>query len=264
MNDEHDATPGRTPDPTPDPDQDAEIRALLAELGSGPDGEAMPPEVAARLEDTLALLVAERGREGMTAAAADSSAESTEESNGTGNVVPMRRRWVPRLAAAAAAVIVLGAGGVAAANLGLLGGSSTPMSDQGASSGAGASKAESAPDTAAPSPGDRALEPSATGADTSLPKLSATAFAADVERLLKGRSSLTAPQDETTKQHRADARLLDSCPGPKPTAGAVPSPVRYDGDLAVLVVHPERDGHRLVEAWDCAGSHRLAHAALTP
>ena len=68
MNDEHDAdAPGPTPGPTPGPEQDAEIRALLAELGSGPDGEEMPPEVAARLEDTLALLVAERGREEMAA-----------------------------------------------------------------------------------------------------------------------------------------------------------------------------------------------------
>lgn len=40
------------------PEADAHIRALLAELGSGPDGETMPPEVAARLDDTLARLVA--------------------------------------------------------------------------------------------------------------------------------------------------------------------------------------------------------------
>ena len=44
------------------PEQDARIRALLAELGSGPDGEPIPPEVEARLDDTLAMLVAERGR----------------------------------------------------------------------------------------------------------------------------------------------------------------------------------------------------------
>ncbi len=39
---------------------DARIRALLAELGSSPDRETVPPEVAARLEDTLGRLVAER------------------------------------------------------------------------------------------------------------------------------------------------------------------------------------------------------------
>ena len=255
MNDEHDADTTR--DPEPDPEQDAEIRALLAELGSGPDGEEMPPEVAARLEDTLALLVAEREREEM-AAAADSSEEVT------GNVVPMRRRWLPRLAGAAAAVIVLGAGGVAAANLGLLGGQSTTESDQGASSGAADSKAESAPDSSAPSAGDDASQELADGTATALPTLSPTTFAADAERLLQGRSSLTAPEDMGAKQRKADARLLDACPGPRTTDGAVTRLVRYDGDLAVLVVHPDREGHRLVEAWSCAGNRRLAQATLTP
>ncbi len=254
MSDEHDAD--ATSGPTPDPEQDAEIRALLAELGSGPDGEEMPPEVAARLEDTLALLVAERGRE-ETEAAADSSEEPT-------NVVPMRRRWAPRLAGAAAAVIVLGAGGVAAANLGLLGGQGTSMSDQGASSGGGDSKAESAPDSSASSPGDDNANELADGAVVSLPELSATNFAADAERLLNGRSALTAPEDTGAKQRKADARLLDSCPGPRTTAGAVTSPVRYDGDLAVLVVRPDREGSRFVEAWNCAGDQRLAKATLTP
>ena len=59
MNDEHDDEPMNEPMNEPSAD-DAHIRALLAELGSGPDGRPMPPEVAARLDDTLARLVAER------------------------------------------------------------------------------------------------------------------------------------------------------------------------------------------------------------
>src|SRR5690349_21400812 len=87
-----------------DPDQER-IRALLADLGAprDPDAAAMPPEVAARLDETLAGLVAER--------------TSTEEP-ATTVVVPLRRRWAQRGAAVAAAVIVLGVGGVAVANLG--------------------------------------------------------------------------------------------------------------------------------------------------
>jgi hypothetical protein len=258
MSDGHDDA---APDPAPEPEQDAQIRALLAELGSGPDGEPMPPEVAARLEDTLALLVAERGREGMTTGSSEESA---------GNVVPMRRRWLPRLAGAAAAVIVLGAGGVAAANLGLLGGTNQARSDQGASSGAGDSKAESAPGSSAPAAGDDSSQALADGAAVSLPQLSATNFATDTKRLLLGRSSSpaagpqdTAPSDTQANERKGEARLLDSCPGPKTTGGAVSRPVRYDGDLAVLVVHPERDGQRLVEAWDCAGTQRLARTTLT-
>src|SRR6188472_3476209 len=146
MNEEHDT------DATPDPGQDAQIRALLAELGSGPDGEEMPPEVAARLEDTLALLVAERGREETAADSTGASEESTD------NVVPMRRRWGPRLAGAAAAVIVLGAGGVAVANLDLLGGAGSSTSHNTAADGAGESKAETAPESSAPSASDDARE----------------------------------------------------------------------------------------------------------
>jgi len=257
MNEEHDA------DATPGPGQDAQIRALLAELGSGPDGEEMPPEVAARLEDTLALLVAERGREDMAAESTGVPAGSTD------NVIPMRRRWVPRLAGAAAAVIVLGAGGVAVAHLDLLGGSGSSMSHNTAADGAGDSKAETAPESSAPSAGDDAREGLAGGAPASLPRLSAATFAADVEQLLERRGSLGAPQDASssgtvTEQRKTDAGVHDSCPGPRTTDGAVPSPVRYGGDLAVLVVHPERDGHRLVEAWDCAGNRRLDQARLTP
>jgi len=88
-------------------------------------------------------------------------------------------------------------------------------------------------------------------------------------QLLERRGSLGAPPDASssgtvTEQRKTDAGVHDSCPGPRTTDGAVPSPVRYGGDLAVLVVHPERDGHRLVEAWDCAGNRRLDQARLTP
>src|SRR5215213_3032580 len=91
MNDERDLDPGQE-----------RIRALLADLGSpqAPDAASMPPEVAARLDETLAGLVAERSTEAVPA-----------------NVLPLRRRWVQRGAAAAAAVIVLGVGGVAVADL---------------------------------------------------------------------------------------------------------------------------------------------------
>ncbi len=47
-------------DPALDPGEDERIRALLAGLGTAPDASTMPPEVAARLDETLAGLVAER------------------------------------------------------------------------------------------------------------------------------------------------------------------------------------------------------------
>ena len=54
------------------------------------------------------------------------------------NVVPLRRRWLPRAAVAAAAVIVLGAGGVFVANLGQM----SQTGQNSASDSAGESKAE--------------------------------------------------------------------------------------------------------------------------
>lgn len=95
-------------DPSLDPGQEQRLRALLADLGSGAARETdrLPPEVAIRLEDTLAGLVAER-----------EAGKISGEHTATGEVVPLRPRWMPRIAAAAAAVIVLGLGALTASNL---------------------------------------------------------------------------------------------------------------------------------------------------
>jgi hypothetical protein len=257
-------------DPTddgPGAGQDAHIRALLAELGSGPDGETMPPEVTARLDDTLARLLAERG---IAAGDDESGAEDVD------NVVPLRRRWLPRATAAAAAVIVLGAGGVAAANLGVFS-SGDANSAGGHASDSQAS--ESAPATDAPSE----EAPGGATASGRLPELGARTFAADVTALVQRRASLVTPDevpgraagsaeksphrlgnDDKAQQAPSDAVGSAACPGPKITDGAVPNPVRYDGQRAVLVVHPERNGRQLVQAWDCSGKRLLAGTSITP
>ncbi len=122
-------------DPSLDPGQEQRVRALLAGLGSGTgDGaDQLPAEVAARLEDTLAGLVAER-----------EAGKISEEHTATGNVVPLRPRWMPRLAAAAAAVIVLGLGALTATNLG------RHHDATSADAGAGAAKAEQVPSASSP------------------------------------------------------------------------------------------------------------------
>ncbi|MET0840484.1 MAG: hypothetical protein ABWY19_17010, partial [Marmoricola sp.] len=45
-------------DPEIDPDQEAHVRALLGEVGA--EHEPIPADVSARLDDTLAMLRAER------------------------------------------------------------------------------------------------------------------------------------------------------------------------------------------------------------
>jgi hypothetical protein len=256
-----------------EPEADAHIRALLAELGSGPDGRSMPPEVAARLDDTLARLVAERG-------AGDENEPEPETEPGVDdlpdNVVPLRRRWLPALTAAAAAVVVLGVGGVAANNLGVFGNESTTAADGGASSStAGGGDAA----TAGPQEGDSGEGGVVTAAG--LPRLRSGSFDADVQGLLARRSpALATPEQPAAPDASASAGRSNQdkngdengdapkdlaqglrsrgCPGPRITDGAVPSPVRYDGRLAVLVIHPAQGGRQLVEAWDCGGVRRLA------
>jgi hypothetical protein len=258
MNDEHDddrddATSDPELEPALEPAQDARIRALLAELGSGPDGEPLPLEVAARLDDTLALLVAERGR--------------TQDESASDNVVPLRRRWLPRAAVAAAAVIVLGAGGVVVGNLGNM----SPTGEKSSSDSAGQSTAE-APNSSGDSSGESGSD-SGTGA-AALPELSATTFASDVTTLLEGRTLLRTPEgkaagDQSTQQNRESAEpdppeafASRACPGPKVTDGAVANPVRYDGRPAVLLIHPEQSGRQVVDAWNCAGDRRLASTTV--
>jgi hypothetical protein len=263
MNDEPESDPGIEPGDQPVDADDARIRALLAELGSGPEGDAMPAAVAARLDDTLARLVAERENQGGTA--------QEEPDERADNVVPLQRRWGTRLGAAAAAVIVLGAGGVAAANLGVLG-SGSQGADSTASSDSGAGE------SATSGSSGRSLTQQDDGA-AAVPQVASGSFAADVKALLQDRRELAGPLPApaagsvTTGPGKAAARdrlgsataspgPASACAGPRITDGATATPVQLDQSPAVLVVHPVLAGHRLVEAWNCAGTRRLASATL--
>ena len=282
MNDEHDGDPDDVVRSDPDvdadvdPEQDARIRALLAELGSSPDGEPIPPEVGARLDDTLALLVAERGRAagGPGRVEADVVEDESLTDPKTGTVVPLRRRWLPRAGAAAAAVIVLGVGSLAVANFGNQAQSGQSSSD---SAGVSAPEAESGAESKS---GSGAGSDSRTGA-TQLPDLSAASFESDVSILLQGRASMLASEGEDAGKGGAAGEPSPSkrenalpgapgvlpsraCPGPEVTDGAAARQVRYDGRRAVLLVHPERGGRLLVDAWSCDGDRRLASTKIKP
>lgn len=223
------------------------VRALLGELGPGPGGAPMPPAVASRLEDTIARLAGERTR----AAPVGNPSPGRTPANATGgDLVPLRRRRVTRLAAAAAAVIVLGGGGVAAVSLGVFGEGSTASEQNSASAGSSADASSGAERT---------------------PELSSESFAAEVTMLLRSAGLSSPAQRRAPQAPRAPGALgtpanpgSQACPGPRVTDGAVPNPVRLDGRPAVLLVHPARSGHQLVEAWSCSGDRRLAGATLTP
>ena len=84
---------------------------------------------------------------------------------------------------------------------------------------------------------------------------------ADVTRLLGTSTARNALPDEGTEKASGQAARPAGCPGPG-RPGATTLPIRYDGVLSALVVHPEKSGRRLVEVWDCGGQARLATAQV--
>ena len=245
-----------------DPEQER-IRALLADLGSAqaPDAATMPPEVSARLDETLAGLVAER---------------STTGESEPSNVVPLRRRWARRGALAAAAVIVVGVGGVAVGNLG--GFVSPTASDESAAGGASDSKAESQDSGPASAPEDSGQAPNGLVA-RDVPQLTAATFGAQVTSLVESGKVLAPWKDLTARQRQSlsqsnkdsqanqeDGAVSDTakggCPGPTIKDGSRHTTVLYDGSPAALVVHPARGGESLVEAWTCTGAQLLDSARV--
>jgi hypothetical protein len=234
-------------DPELDPEQERQLRALLADLGTSSEASTMPPEVADRLEATLAELVAERPGNQPRA-----------------TVVPLRRRWVPRATAAAAAVIVIGAGGVAAANL--LDGNSASKDNATAGSSSsdagGATSQESLGDTATDAPKTPpAARPS--GLPLRLPRVTAASFDTDVERLLRRRDAASGDTSARQKDRTSLQQYAGSCPGPAERGRSSTTPVLYDDTRAALLIHPAQGGDQLVEAWTCGGD-RLLDSAVVP
>lgn len=231
-----------------EPEQER-IRALLAELGTGGRGEPVPPDVAARLDDTLAGLVAERrageATGGATTEATGGASDGASDGATSGaSVVPLRRRLLPRLAVAAAVLAVLGAGAVTALDHGL-GGGGAGSSTSADSAGSGTGKSAAVPQEA-----------------TAVPALHSASFARDVTLLLRGRPDLRGPASRIqAPSDSAGAAGAAGCPIPVVASGSTALPVLYDGRPAILVVGPARTGQRLVEVRACDG-HRLDRAQV--
>jgi hypothetical protein len=223
------------------PAEEAEIRALLADLGAreGP----MPPEVAARLDDTLAGLVAER-------------APASGRRHARRRVVPVAprppsggdRRWAPRLLAAATVVAVLGGLGIALERTAQLDGTSS-------SSSAGGSALARHPGASANA---------ATGSAAALPHLTTQHFRRDA------RAALGAPGSSARGAAQSGSGLAPG-PSPQPVAPVCRPPVHphasrlvaaiVDGRMATLVVRSLGHGRLHVTAYSCAGA-RLTSATV--
>lgn len=233
------------------PEQEDDVARLLADT-AGP--VRMPADVAARLDDVLAGLVAERSDSTGPATAPDSVEDADELARERA-----RRRW-PRVLLAAAAVVVGGYTVGTVASDGLLSGSA-----ESASGGADADSSTAQEDSlqadeyqeenpgGGPVAGDVESAPEAS--DTGAMKLLRTVrlrpdtLERDVRRALRLLDA--APAASLSRQ---GTELADStCPGPPLGKRERSLPVRYDGGPAVLVAGPERGGVVGATVHSCEG-----------
>lgn len=228
-----------------------QVSRLLAAAG-GPPPE-LPHDVAARLDDVLAGLVADRETEPLPA----------DEVAGVTELAPRRRRW-PQLLVAAAAVSVLGIG---------LGNIVQPAQEEAMpvdSAGSAAEKPrtadrENAGEGSAPldsgplrSESERSAPrgqdaPGVTGSLselTSRTRLQSESLTVDVQRIED--FGLAVPVADTQRQ------WADACVRPETQAGAEWLPVRLDGEPAVLVLGAPTDGRRTAEVFTCDEGDRPA------
>lgn len=230
-----------------DPDEGAydELRALLREARVS---EPIPDAVSDRLEETLASLHAEQ------------------------HVVPLRRRWAPRLTTVAAAVVVLVVGGLGITEIVTSAGEDDDGVATSADAGAGVSGDTSSPETAEPAAPHAVDGSVAEVAD----ELSSATFARDVARLMRtlDRSSAgdtadledatsAAPPVTTAPYARRPAASESEAACTEPgVGGAVTLTARLDGAPVTLVFRPPTASGQLVEAWACDGTTALVSATV--
>jgi hypothetical protein len=248
------------------PEQEEQVRRVLA---SAPAEGPMPPEVAARLDATLAELVAHR-----SPTEQDPQAVGPVPGPG-GEVVSLeerrRRRW-PKVLVAAASVSVL-AYGVGVVTGGLGGGSaemSTAGDSSGADSDAGAAGGRArSEEEAAPLPAEPDGEPTDSAVarrqllSTDVVSLRTATLRRDVARVVGTGAVFStddAPKDGRTPADELTGlldRVAARCEVPALAPGDRLSPARLDGRAATLVVRPPTDGTRVAEVYSCDDGTRL-------
>ena len=261
MNDEHDADPDDVTS-DPEPRNRTRIRALLAELGSGSRrrADARPRWRPGSTRRSPARCRA-RSRRGAERGPVDGR-----------QVVPLRRRWAPRAAAAAAAVIVLGRRRRRRGQPRRLQRSSERHLRQrrriGARGGA-AQDGVAGLGAASTAPPSIPRQPRIARATSPLLRRSGVASTADVRAAAAAgapaqRRAVRQPAQERDAGRAPVSAAIPSLPRTESPTAPPPRTVLYDGRRAVLVVHPERGGERLVEAWTCDGDRGSTAPASTP
>jgi hypothetical protein len=219
----------------------------------------VPPGVAARLEATLAGLVADRADAGQDPEPA--TVVSLEERR--------RRRW-PRLLVAAAGVSVLAYGvGIAVEGLQVSGGSADsasagkPAMERAGTDDAGGG-AEAGPEdapTGLVTDGDGVqVQGSRAYADKLIVpgtvRLHRDTLDEDVRRLVRD-AVATDARTPSPGRTRTLAGFLDSCERPEVGRGDRLAAVRLDGRPGTLVLRKATDGTRVAEVYSCGDGAEL-------
>ena len=234
------------------PEQEERVRRALAAEPTEP----IPDEVAARLEDVLTELQAERATNATgSAGAAEATGHKGAGHEGAGHedaaATRAARRWWPRALVAAAVVAVLAvAGGPLLHGLTSPGGSSASSEAGGASGAAGSKAAPSAQPQA--SSAARATQVPRTAAG------SVVVLAGATPELRSGRLRAGVRQVADRLQSPSNARTdgaapfrAPSCALPSSGPGQVAVAVRLDGRPATLVLGSESGGGRAAQVFDC-------------
>ncbi len=235
------------------PEQEEAVRRALA---AEPPAEPMPPEVSARLDATLADLVARR-----------SSEPSGEPDETVADLTAARSRRWPNLLVAAAGVAVLGIGvGAVLQNSGGSDSSTAGVAVDSAAEDGGESATEADPRSETLDEGPLAGSegpPAEAGPLLALRLSPATlrsdSLDADVARVVSQRQARGAEvqgelvPDEKVRAPEADdaARLLSDCELPATSPGDLLVAARFDGDRSTLVVRGAEGGTRVAQVYAC-------------
>ena len=257
-----------------DADGHADVRALLAGLGAD---EQVPADVADRLDETLAALVADRGPVGRPGAAGDRDTTRSVVPLGGPRARARTRRWAPRLLVAATVAAVVGGIGISIASMGSNPGTAA-MSGAGNAARPADSSGTASGSTPGSTPGRAGRTPFGVGRARlgTVPRLSTHHFRRDAARLLAsgtldaraapGLSAASSPGASTTVHGTAGQHYLGALGGcgghPGLPPGSAVVPARVDGRPATLVVRATAPGNTRITAWSCRGDRVLATATV--
>ena len=245
------------------PEQEEQVRRVL---GSLPPEGPVPPEVADRLDATLAGLVAERepGHTGSTEAGDELAARRRRRRMATGLV-----------AAASVAVLGIGVGTVTDMGADLGGDSESTLS------GEAASDADAGGDAGGDAAGPEvAPRESTEGGSQTLPggvqylaggrrNVSSATLDRDVARVAALAPVTTSGEGVTSNRVAPDGRrsglaAIAPCAVPATEPGDLVAPVRLDGEPATLVLRRAVDGMREAQIYACDDAGALLASTAVP